>query len=165
MIARPADFALGIAAVVLSVAYLQVAGRIPESLLSDAVGAAGVPRALGWAAGILGALLCLRSVQFVGGPTAATAAPEPQEQAATGMGPHLRALGLLAILVGYVLLAPWLGYALTTGLLVAVAAAYAGAPVGRNLLFVAAACAVVFWLLFVFAFGIPMPVGSLFERG
>lgn len=164
MIVRPADFALGIASIALSVAYLQFAGRIPDSLLSDAVGAAGVPRALGWAAGIIGALLCLRSVRFAPGRAAATA-PDAEEQAATGMGPHLRALGLLAILFGYVLLAPWLGYAVTTGLLVAVAAAYSGAPVGRNLVLVSACAALVFWVMFVYAFSIPMPSGALFERG
>lgn len=164
MIRRPADFILGIAAVGLSVAYLQLAGRIPDSLLSDAVGAAGVPRALGWAAGLIGALLCLRSVHF--GQRAARASPPlpavPAEQPHAGASkrPHLRALGLLAILFAYVLLAPWLGYALATGLLVASAAAYAGAPIGRNLLLVSALAALAFWVLFVHVFRIAMPVGA-----
>lgn len=163
MIVRRLDFALGIASVALSVAYLQFAGRISDSLLSDAVGAAGVPRALGWAAGVIGALLCLRSVRFA--PGASIAPADPDEQEAMRLGPHLRALGLLAILFGYVLLVPWLGYALTTGLLVAVAAAYSGAPVGRHLLLVSVCAGIVFWVMFVYAFGIAMPSGALFERG
>jgi len=142
------DFALGVAAMLLAGAWLAGANRIPESLLSDAVGAAGLPRAVGWCLGFVGLLLCLRSLR-----SGATATKEGE----ASLRPHLRAVGLLAILFGYVLIAPWLGYALATGLLVAAGAAYAGAPRGRYLVVIPLAAAVVFWLLFVFAFGIPMP--------
>lgn len=150
------DFALGVAAMLLAGAWLAGASRIPESLLSDAVGAAGLPRAVGWVLAAVGLLLCLRSLRF-------DAAPASAER--TGLRPHLRALGLLAILFGYVLVAPWLGYALATGLLVAAGALYAGAPRSRYLVVIPLLAAVVFWLLFVWAFGIPMPgspwLGSL----
>jgi hypothetical protein len=142
------DFALGVAAMVLAGAWLAGANRIPESLLSDSVGAAGLPRAVGWCLAGVGLLLCLRSLR----PGADAAGPAPIE-----LRPHLRALGLLAILAGYVLLAPWLGYALATGVLVAAGALYAGAPRSRHLVLIPLAAAVVFWLLFVRAFGIPMP--------
>lgn len=149
------DLALGLAAIVLAAAWLVLAGRIPESLLSDTVGAAGLPRAVGWALGCVGVLLCVRSLL-----RAAPAKEDPGE----GWRPHLRALGLLAILFGYVLLAPWLGYAPATGLLLAAGAAYAGARRARELLLVPALAALVFWLLFVHAFGIPMP-GSVLLGG
>ena len=142
------DFALGVAAMVLAGAWLAGANRIPESLLSDAVGAAGLPRAVGWCLGAVGLLLCLRSLR----PGA-----DAPGAGAIELRPHLRALGLLAILAGYVLLAPWLGYALATGLLVAAGAAYAGAPRSRHLVLIPLVAAIVFWLLFVVAFGIPMP--------
>ena len=58
------DFALGAGAVALASAYLAIAQTIPDSLLSDAVGAAGVPKLVGWAMLAVGALLCLRSVRF-----------------------------------------------------------------------------------------------------
>jgi putative tricarboxylic transport membrane protein len=148
------DFALGLGAIVLAAAYLRLAAGIPESLLSDSVGAAGLPRAVGWALGVAGALLCARSLLR----PAAHASPS----AGAGWRAHLRALGLLAILFGYVLLAPWLGYALATGALLAAGAAYAGARSGRALVLVPAIAALVFWLLFVHAFGIPMPGGALF---
>ena len=45
---RRGDLALGLVTIVLAGACLWLAGRIPESLLSDAVGAAGQPRAVGW---------------------------------------------------------------------------------------------------------------------
>lgn len=150
------DLALGLGAIGLAALYLLGASRIPDSLLSDAVGAAGVPRAVGWALGAIGVALCVRGVLRAG--------PAAKAGESAGLRPHLRALGLLAILFGYVLLAPWLGYAASTGLLVAAGAAYAGAPRGRNLLLVPLAAAVVFWLLFVQAFGIAMP-GSLLLGG
>jgi putative tricarboxylic transport membrane protein len=154
MTIRRADFALGIAAILLSAAWLHGASRIPDSLLSDAVGAAGLPRAVGWVMAVVGLLLCVRSLR---GP----AQGEPAKpQGANAARRHLRALGLLAILAGYVVLAPWLGYAATTGLLVAAGAAHAGAR-GRNLMLIPLAAAVVFWLLFVVAFGIPMPGSAL----
>ena len=150
------DLALGLGAVMLAAGYLRLAGHIPESLLSDTVGAAGLPRAVGSALGVVGVLLCARSVLRAG----------PQREAAgEGWRPHLRALGLLAILFGYVLLAPWLGYAVATGLLLAAGAAYAGARRGRDLVLVPAIAALVFWLLFVQAFGIPMPGSLLFGGG
>jgi putative tricarboxylic transport membrane protein len=152
---RRGDLVLGLGATVLAAVYLQLAGQIQESLLSDAVGAAGVPRAVGWAVAVVGVLLCVRSLL----PAAPVAAAS--EQGGAGMRVHLRALGLLGILFGYVLLAPWLGYAAATGLLLAVAAAYAGAPRSRNLVLVPAVAALVFWLLFVYAFGIPMPGSAL----
>jgi hypothetical protein len=157
MRARRTDFAVGAGAIVLAAAYLLLAGRIPESLLSDTVGAAGMPRTVGWALAAVGLLLCVRSVF-------GRASPPADEETTAGVRPHLRAIGLLAILFGYVLLAPWLGYAVATGLLLAAAAAYAGAPRTRNLLLVPALAAVLFWFLFVQAFGIAMP-GSLLLGG
>ncbi|GAB3646439.1 tripartite tricarboxylate transporter TctB family protein [Ramlibacter alkalitolerans] len=149
------ELALGLGAVVLAAGYLRLADGIGESLLSDTVGAAGLPRAVGWALAAVGLLLCVRSV--------VRAAPQG-EAAGAGWRPHLRALGLLAILFGYVLLAPWLGYAAATGLLLAAGAAYAGVRSARELVLVPVIAAFVFWLLFVHAFGIPMP-GSLLLGG
>lgn len=150
-----ADLALGLAATLLSALYLRLAGGIADSLLSDGVGAAGIPRAVGWTLGLAGLLLCVRSiVRGARAPTETARAPQR-------VRPHLRAAGLLAILCGYVLLAPWLGYAAATGVLVAAGAWYAGAPRSRWLVLVPVAAAIVFWLLFVQAFGIPMPAGVL----
>jgi putative tricarboxylic transport membrane protein len=151
---RGTDFALGVAAILLSAGYLFGASRIPDSLLSDAVGAAGLPNAVGWAMAVVGLLLCVRSLRR---PAKAEPVASDREH---GHRRHLRALGLLAILAGYIVVAPWVGYAAATGLLVAAGAAHAGAR-GRNLVLIPIAAAVVFWLLFVVAFGIPMPGSAL----
>jgi putative tricarboxylic transport membrane protein len=151
---RGTDFALGIAAILLSAAVLFGASRIPDSLLSDAVGAAGLPNAVGWAMAAVGLLLCVRSLR-----RPANTKPVATDSA-HGHRRHLRALGLLAILAGYIVVAPSLGYAAATGLLIAAGAAHAGAR-GSNLVLIPIAAAVVFWLLFVVAFGIPMPGSAL----
>src|SRR5689334_2775265 len=116
------DFFLGLGAVALAAGYLYVASGIQESLLSDAVGAGGVPRALGWAMAALGLLLCLRSLSFA--PRDKTQAAVPTQDGtipARQRHPHLQALGLLAILAGYVVLAPYLGYGLAVAVLIAAA--------------------------------------------
>lgn len=161
------DFCLGLGAIALSAGYLYVASGIQESLLSDAVGAGGVPRALGWVMAALGLLLCVRSVSFAAGPAKAAAAPQPPPQdssAAPGRHPHLQALGLLGILIGYVVLAPYLGYAVAVAVLVAAVAAYGGAAIDRNLLLISAAGGLVLWLVFAKLLGISMQGSLLLDR-
>jgi putative tricarboxylic transport membrane protein len=159
------DFFLGLGAIALSAGYLYAATGIQESLLSDSVGAAGVPRALGWIMGALGLLLCLRSVSFARAPAAAASSadrPDPPADHRSGMHPHLQALCLLGILVGYILLAPYLGYLVTIGLLVAAVARFGGAPFNRNLLLISAASGIGLWAVFAWILGISMTAGSLF---
>ncbi len=67
------DLFLGVVALAVSVGYLYEAARIPASLLEDAVGARGVPTALGYAIVALGLILCVRGL--VSGAPAALAAP------------------------------------------------------------------------------------------
>jgi hypothetical protein len=158
------DFFLGLGAIVLSGVYLYVASGIEESMLSDATGAGGVPRVLGWMMAALGVLLCLRSVSFAPaapatpGGESSTAAPTPWM-----MNPHVQALVLLGILVAYVALAPYLGYMVATALLLAAVAAYGGAPIGRNLLLISATGGIVLWLAFAWALSIPMQTSLLLD--
>lgn len=158
------DFCLGLGAIALSAGYLYVASGIQESLLSDAVGAGGVPRALGWVMATLGLLLCVRSVSFAAGPAKAATAPPQDSTAAPSRHPHLQALGLLGILIGYVVLAPYLGYAVAVAVLVAAVAAYGGAAIDRNLLLISAAGGLVLWLVFAKLLGISMQGSTLLDR-
>lgn len=158
------DFCLGLGAIALSAGYLYVASGIQESLLSDAVGAGGVPRALGWVMAALGLLLCVRSVSFAAGPAKAATPPPQDSAAAPSRHPHLQALGLLGILIGYVVLAPYLGYAVAVAVLVAAVAAYGGAAIDRSLLLISAAGGLVLWLVFAKVLGISMQASVLLDR-
>jgi putative tricarboxylic transport membrane protein len=163
---RPADFYLGVGAIALSGAWLYVASGIQESMLSDATGAGGIPRVLGYLMAVLGLLLCLRSVSFKtqaasARPTQAEPAPENSVAAGWKNNPNLQALILLGILAGYVVLAPYLGYLVATALLLGVVAAYGGAPVDRKLLLVSACGGIALWLSFAWALNIPMQTSAL----
>jgi hypothetical protein len=145
------ELALGLAALGLAAAYWVEADGIRDSLLSDAVGAGGMPKALAVIMGGAGALLALRSV------FARRATVEDRPAPA-----HGRAAGLFAMLVAYVLLAPVLGYLLALGLLAASVALYAGAPARPGLVAFAAGVAALFWLGFVKLLGVAFPTGTLF---
>ena len=164
-LAQRTDFALGLGAIALAAGYLYVASGIQESLLSDAVGAGGVPRALGWAMAALGILLCLRSLSFTAAAPKAATPPAPDNTTtAHARHPHLQALALLGILIGYALLAPYLGYALSIAALIAAVATYGGAAIDRNLLLISGAGGLVLWLVFAKILGISMQGSVLLDR-
>ena len=162
------DFFLGLGAIALSAAWLYLASGIPESMLSDATGAGGVPRLLGWAMAGLGLLLCLRSVSFAaqessGSPAEALPADADTTSAPRKAHPHLQALVLLGIQAGYVVLAPYLGYMVATAVLLAAVAAYGGTAIDRNLLLISAVGGIALWLAFSKALGISMQTSMLLD--
>jgi len=145
------DAGLGVLAIVVAGAYYAEAATIQQSLLADAVGADGVPRMLAVGMALSGLVLAGRSVLR---PAAAPDGDLP-------MSAHLRAAGLLAILVIYLLVVPVAGYPLSVAALIAAVAVYAGARVNTTLAITAVAGAAAFWLMFRWLLGIPLPVGML----
>jgi putative tricarboxylic transport membrane protein len=142
------EVVLGLGSVAFAGVYWAIAARIPESLLADAVGAAGFPNALAITLVLSGALLVLRAVKRTSGPG------EPVDWPA-----HARAAGLMGILVAYVVLTPVAGYPIAIALLIGAVAAYAGAR-GRVSLFVtSAAGSLLFWVAFAKLLGVAMPLG------
>jgi putative tricarboxylic transport membrane protein len=163
---RHTDFFLGVGAIALAGVWLYVASGIQESMLSDATGAGGIPRALGYLMAALGLLLCLRSVSFAApAPGARPVESASQDSAPISWknNPHVQALILLGILAGYVVLAPYLGYMVATAVLLAAVAAYSGAPINRNLLLVSAGGGIALWLSFAWALGISMQTSVLLD--
>ena len=157
-----ADLALGALALIASCGYLYEAGQIPESLLEDAVGARGVPWAIGWAMAALGAILCVRAF-LRGGTDGAGASVASEPHTTIVQPPHMQALGLFAILATYIGLLPYAGYAVSTTLLIAAVAWFAGASRSYRLPIIAIAGSVFLWLMFDPMLGIPLPVGSWWE--
>ena len=135
----------------LGAAYFAQAAAIEDSLLSDAIGAGGVPKGIAILIGGAGAALLARSLPHLGAAAGARFAA----------GPHLKALGLLGLLGLYLLLLPLLGYALSILLLAVAVAAYTGAPLRPALLLFGAGTAAVLWAAFVGLLGVPLPQGSL----
>jgi hypothetical protein len=77
------------------------------------------------------------------------------------MSAHIRAAGLMGILVAYLLAVPVAGYVLSVAGLIAAVAVYAGGRFGVVLVATAAIGAVAFWLMFKLLLGVPMPTGFL----
>ncbi|MGQ0663619.1 MAG: tripartite tricarboxylate transporter TctB family protein [Pseudomonadota bacterium] len=147
------DLVCGVLGLALAAAYYAGAAAVPVSLLTDAVGADGVPRMLAISLGTLSAALLVRAMvarEAVGGEET----PE-----AGGALRYARALGLVALGFLYVGVAPYLGYPLALALLLAATVVYYGLPPNLRLVPIAVAGAALFWVLFVKMLGVPMPVG------
>ncbi len=142
------DAVLGIAAVGLAGAYFAEAGAIQQSLLADAVGADGVPRLIACGMGATGLALAGRGIAR---PAAGKDDAPPDA--------YRRALGLLAILAAYLLVVPVAGYAISIAVLIAAVAWYAGAKPDGTMVAAAVGGAALFWFMFGYLLGIPMPSG------
>jgi hypothetical protein len=148
------DFVLGCATLVLAGGYYLMAASLPHSLLDDAIGPQGLPKAYAF---LLAGLSIVQIARSLPRRSSARAASAP----ARGVRLHglWRPLGLLLIGVGYLVIVPWLGYALSLAVLIFATICYqGGAGVWRAGL-VATTGALVFWLLFVRLLGIPQPPG------
>jgi putative tricarboxylic transport membrane protein len=146
-----------VGAVILAFAglYWLAAGMIRRSSLEDSIGAAGVPNVLAALLAGLAILLIARSLLF---------RPPLEKESDVGMTDdapqaHLRALGMLALGVGYLVVVPSLGYAVSVALLVASVALYNHQKPSLRLALVSIMVAVGFYLLFVRLLNIPLPPG------
>ena len=152
------DITLGVLALLGSAGYLYETTQIPETLLEDAVGARGVPLAIGWVMAALGAVLCARG--FARGRHGSHSSFATSESFAAAARPHGQALGLLAMLAAYVALLPYAGYVAATALLIAAVAWSAGAARSWHLPVIALAGSVFLWVMFDPMLAISLPTGS-----
>jgi putative tricarboxylic transport membrane protein len=151
------DTIAGLLLLALAGAYAVATRRIPDSSLSDAVGAAGLPNVLAAALAILAAMLAgkgLLAARRVAAP--AVAADDGDERSTVA-----RALGFVLIGIGYMVVAPWTGYAVGIAVLVVAVALYERARLSPLLLAVAAGGGLGFWLIFVRLLGTEQPVSRL----
>jgi hypothetical protein len=142
------DLWLGLGALAVAAGYHHLAGRIQDSLLSDAVGADGVPRLIAIVMAVAGAFLAVRGAFR----------PRPVDDDLPAAA-HGRAALLLAMLVAYLLLMPVIGYPLALATLIAVVAWFAGAQATPALALVAIGGAALFWVMFRLLLGVPLPMG------
>lgn len=153
------DRMLAVLAATFAASVVTAARGIEDSLLSDAVGAGGVPQGVGVA--MLLAALALFVKSF------ARPSRQRTDDGPDGAMPALRTLlrtgGLAAILVAYGLLLPWLGYPLTISLLVGASGWLAGAAPRVPLLLCTLAAGPVLWALFDLLLQVRMPVGTLWS--
>lgn len=148
---------LGIA---LSLAYVWQARAIEDSLLSDEVGAAGVPTGVGLLLLLASVGLLLKSLQAgLRANPATQPLQEADAQADGAQHPHRMALGLLALLGCYVALLPVAGYALSIGLLAIAVVRFAGGAADRTLAAFALVVGPMLWFLFSYLLQVRLPAG------
>ena len=149
---RQRDRLLAVLAAAFAASLIAAARGIEDSLLSDAVGAGGVPQAVGVAMAVVALALFAKSFR---------AGPSSTANERSGWPALLRTGGLVGVLLAYALLLPWLGYALTVSLLVLASGRLAGAAWQRPLWLCAAVAGPGLWLLFDRLLQVRMPLGSL----
>lgn len=136
------------------VAYYGATG-IGTSFMSDPVGPAALPKALAVALGVFSLLLILQSLATL----RKRRAEAPSKVSEKPWRRHLPALGMLAIGIGYVVIAESVGYMVGIALLLLAVILYQGASWTWRPPAIALAGAVFFWLLFVRLLGIGQPEG------
>jgi putative tricarboxylic transport membrane protein len=128
--------ALGLA---IAIAVWFAADALPVSMLSDNVGAGGVPKGIAVLLALLSVLVAFSKPRAV----------EKQN--------HLKALGIAGLGFLYLAIAPFAGYVISVTALAGSAALYYGAPPRRGVVAFALGTAAVLWLLFGFLLGIGLP--------
>jgi putative tricarboxylic transport membrane protein len=152
------DVLSGVILLAVAVAYYWATGLIFDSSLSDEVGAQGLPRMLAFLLAGLALLIVGRGLVTARRPQLVADADHDDEKVAATP----RALGFLAIAVGYVVVAPLFGFGPALALLIAAIAMYEGMRPSWRLALVAAGGAFVFWLLFVQILGVEQPQSLFF---
>ena len=153
MISVSRDTICGALGLVLAVAYFVLADALPVSLLSDEIGADGVPKSLA-----VGLALC--SLLLVGRSVLLRKASSERDEAVS-LREHAHSLGIIALGAVYTAIAPAIGYPPALALLLVAAALYFGTAFTVRLVLVSALGAALFWALFVKMLGVAMPSGSL----
>ncbi|GGE45506.1 tripartite tricarboxylate transporter TctB family protein [Actibacterium pelagium] len=155
------DIWIGLVMLGVSIFYWLEASKIRVSPLDDPVGASGLPKSLAWALGALAILLIIRAISISLMTSSETVAKEDPQPLSERIRPHLRAIGMLALGVGYLLVVNTLGYVISIGLLIFFVSLYIGAPLSQRTILIALIGPFGFYLLFVLFLGIPLPGGTI----
>lgn len=152
------DIAAGAVLLVLAGLYTWQTRQISQSSLSDDVGPEGLPYVLAATLAFIAVLIILKGAVglLAAAPAAAAAVADDGVKAYVATLP--RALGFLAIGIGYILIGPVVGYIAGLTLLIAAVALYEGAPVNLQTGGVAVGVAVLFWVIFVQLLGTEQPI-------
>ncbi len=151
----PRDAVVGAVILAFAGLYWLAAGTIRHSSLDDSIGAGGLPNTLAALLAGLAVLLILRSLALRQRPATQPVSEGQGERPQA----HLRALGMLALGVAYLLVVPTLGYTVSVALLVGAVALYNHQALSMRLVLVAVLVAAGFYLLFVQLLDIPLPPG------
>ena len=152
------DIVCGVAALALAIGYYFLADAIPRSLLSDEIGADGLPKSYAMFLAALSVLLIARAL-LAGRRTALSSPRLGDGERAAKHAAVWRAAGMIAIGIAYVVAVPYLGYFLSIAILIVATTYYQGGRLTRKTGAVAVGGAAFLWVLFVWLLRIPQPSG------
>lgn len=138
----------------LSVAYHLMTLRIASSSLSDKVGPDGLPRLLALGLGVVGLALVGKGLWSLRG----SAAEAPRDENAEPEATLPRALGFLSIGVGYMVVAPIVGFGPAIALVILAVALFERARPSLGMVAIAASGGLGFWLIFVKFLNVSQPL-------
>jgi putative tricarboxylic transport membrane protein len=151
------DSIAGYLLLALAAGYYFMTGNIPSSSLSDEVGADGMPKLLAMALAIIACMLVGKGL-LAARQTATVAQVDNDTPEHAPVG---RALGFAALGVGYMFVAPVIGFAAGVAAIVVAVALYERERFSAKLLAVAIAGGLGFWLVFVRFLGTEQPASAL----
>ena len=152
------EIILGCGTLAIAAGYYLLAIRIPQSDISDVIGAQGLPKTYA-------ALLAILSIMLIGRAMLARRTAVVSNAPAIAIGSSAsrsvgwRTFGMLVNGVLYVALVTSLGYIVSIAGLIASTIYFQGGELNRRSLAVAAGGALLLWLLFVRLLHIPHPAG------
>ena len=157
MFTRAKDLICALLLLLAAGSYFVASLGINRSALADEVGATGVPTAYAVA---LAALAIALAVKALLSRRFATGAGRGADGDLRNEGRKLiRAVGMLAIGIGYVIVVDFVGYTLSLVAVIALVAVYQGERMDRRLAFIAIGGAALFFVFFDLVLGIDMPAG------
>lgn len=155
------DIWIGVSFLLVAAVYWLEADKIRISPLDGPVNASGLPKSLAYALGALALLLIIRSLIVTSLRAGINVKAGETQPLGEIFRPHLRAAGMIAIGICYLLVVSWLGYAFAIIALLLAVAVYNGAGLTRRLVVFAMAGGVLYHILFVEFLGIPLPQGLI----
>jgi hypothetical protein len=150
----------GIVLLGLSIGYYLSADAMPSSFLDTTVTSSAFPKLLAIAGGLLSSALIVQNlVAWRLAARSASTSTELEHPEVFDWPAHRRALGLLAIVAGFILALEVVGYPVAIGLLILAVSLYQGYRLSWLSLAVAVGGGLFFWLFFMVFLGIHMPLG------
>jgi putative tricarboxylic transport membrane protein len=137
------DFVCAALGLALAVVYWIAANALPQSFLSDAVGADGLPKAYAVVLAVLSGLIAAQAFW--------------RKPAASEDRQHFRALGIAALGFLYTVGAAFVGYTVSVIVVTGVAAWYYGARRPLTVGVFAIASGAFLWFMFAYVLNVAMP--------
>jgi putative tricarboxylic transport membrane protein len=160
--AMRSDVFIGLALIALFGGYWAMADALPSSLMDTSVTSADTPKLIAVAGMGLSFLLILQALlNFRLRKASAPSSSENQADDGAMKGPHWRAFAMLAFGAGFVLLLPYLGYAVSLALLFAAVAGFRAGGLSWRIGAFAVITAIAFQLIFGELLNVRVPAGLL----